>query len=314
MDRFSLLFGGSDINKVLKDTDIYLAGKYKLERIIGSGTFGDVFIADGKVLKIVSGHWADKEVLTYERLLSKCGGYVTCYVESFIYKHPKGDFLVIVQELLDRDLLAYNMKVEQASRLLVDLLMAVDCLHQSGIAHMDIKPENILIKYPFTVKLSDLGLICDERASIDECSARGTYLPSYILENINKYEGGISFDQARSVDLWGVGITLVIKLAQLGYYNKDFIERFLTGTYFNKKINKYIPLGKVPLINRPADMGFIPQSIIEEIISILLSNNTKKSAHGILLSLIKRMKLSKPGEEEFTLESWKKENNCFEQV
>eukprot|EP00921_Rhytidocystis_pertsovi_P020699 GHVQ01033010.1.p1 GENE.GHVQ01033010.1~~GHVQ01033010.1.p1 ORF type:complete len:166 (-),score=19.98 GHVQ01033010.1:1429-1926(-) len=50
----------------------------------------------------------------------------------------------------------------------IELLFAVDYIHQRGILHNDIKPENILLKsssscdldcheFPFTVKLADFG-------------------------------------------------------------------------------------------------------------------------------------------------------------
>ena len=325
MARFTLLFGNVSINDFLARNDIYLKSltrKYKLEKLIGSGTFGDVFIADinGEKLALKIAPPYDEirnEIVVNEKLKRVCGGYVTCYIESFEYNHPiAGKFLVIVQELMDGDLLTYNFKVKDLSQLLLDLLIAVDCLHQHNIAHMDIKPENILLKKsPFLVKLADLGLICDKENIIDACVVRGTYLPPNVIDNISLYQKTLPFDQARNIDLWGLGVSIIINLTLLGYYDPVIVGKLATGTYAGVVTKRYIPMPIMSTkMSRKANTGFIPQNIVEEILQVLLSYNTKRTAHGILINLIRKLKLAPPGEEEILLERWKRENTCFEQV
>ena len=43
----------------------------------------------------------------------------------------------------------------------MDLLLAVEHLHDHGLIHMDIKPENIFIGRDGRAKLGDFGLVID---------------------------------------------------------------------------------------------------------------------------------------------------------
>jgi serine/threonine protein kinase len=87
-------------------------------------------------------------------------------------------------------------------------------LHDKGIAHRDIKPDNILIDESGTVKLIDLGLATD--GNIKEVQVAGT--PHFMAPELLK---SAKYDPMRA-DLWALGV-LLYWLA-LGYYPGDTKE------------------------------------------------------------------------------------------
>lgn len=71
--------------------------------------------------------------------------------------------LYIVLEYVDGgdlfDRIAQNPLSEESARnIFTQILLAVEYLHDAGIAHRDMKPENILLDKNDTVKLTDFGL------------------------------------------------------------------------------------------------------------------------------------------------------------
>lgn len=71
-----------------------------------------------------------------------------------------------------------KLEVSQALRFGIQLLAAVESVHNAGIIHRDIKPENLLIGADGTVKLSDFGVstfVSGDASQVDDDSIiRGT--------------------------------------------------------------------------------------------------------------------------------------------
>eukprot|EP01022_Parablepharisma_sp_SALTPOND_P002697 TRINITY_DN110_c0_g1_i1.p3 TRINITY_DN110_c0_g1~~TRINITY_DN110_c0_g1_i1.p3 ORF type:complete len:372 (-),score=43.99 TRINITY_DN110_c0_g1_i1:2968-4083(-) len=86
------------------------------------------------------------------------------------------------------------------------IMDAVENLHEKGIIHRDIKPQNILLGENFEAKLADFGLA--SRAKDEEItSAKGTlsYMPPEALRRISPQN---SFEWRQKADIYSAGVVL----------------------------------------------------------------------------------------------------------
>ena len=135
-------------------------GPYLLERQLGTGAFGVVWLAAHvdtglpvavKVLhpsEVTSAEICERfrrEALMLSRMKSP---YIT-QMREFISESPLGMALVmeyIEGENLDAILKQRRFSVEEGWSLGVDALRGTEVMHQNGIIHRDLKPENIIMR------------------------------------------------------------------------------------------------------------------------------------------------------------------------
>lgn len=89
----------------------------------------------------------------------------------------------------------------QWKKIFRQLLRALKYLHRRGIAHRDVKPENIMVDRLFNVKLCDYGTVCEARDALSDAMC-GT-LP-YIAPEVLRGDEHCSM----KADVWAAGITL----------------------------------------------------------------------------------------------------------
>ena len=100
---------------------------------------------------------------------------------------------------------------ERAARSIIkQLLIAILYLHQRGIVHCDIKPENIMlktdqygIKYDDDLILTDFGLSKFISNQNDIQAGTITYIAPEILLNNSSYK------TTKAVDLWSIGVLYI---------------------------------------------------------------------------------------------------------
>ncbi|MEW2168073.1 serine/threonine-protein kinase [Streptomyces sp. NPDC007084] len=151
-------------------------GRYRLDRRLGAGGFGVVWLAhdddlDATVaLKVLSDNWADhldvrERFLAEARLLRKADSSRVVQVYD-IGELPDGR-PYFVMEYADGGTLADRvgagpLPVAEALRLTALAARAAAALHEAGIVHRDIKPSNVLLRTTpggtDRVLLADLGL------------------------------------------------------------------------------------------------------------------------------------------------------------
>jgi serine/threonine-protein kinase len=133
-----------------------------------------------------------------------------------VYKDGHHSQLYMVMEWVDgrllRNILAESKKLSQdrARRIAIQLLNALDYIHQHGVVHRDLKPENIMVDSEDRIKLIDFGIagqVGARRLTFGKLSqVMGT--PDYISPEQVKGKRG----DARS-DIYAMGAILYEMLA-----------------------------------------------------------------------------------------------------
>ncbi|MET8099700.1 serine/threonine-protein kinase [Streptomyces sp. NPDC005236] len=151
-------------------------GRYRLERRLGAGGFGVVWLARDDVLdapvavKVLTENWVDRldireRFLSEARLLRKADSSRVVQVYD-IGELPDGR-PYFVMEYADGGTLADRIEagplpVAEALRLTALAALGAAALHSAGIVHRDIKPSNVLLRTTpggaDRVLLADLGL------------------------------------------------------------------------------------------------------------------------------------------------------------
>ncbi|GFZ20768.1 protein kinase family protein [Actinidia rufa] len=164
---------------------------YKIERKLGKGGFGQVFvgrrISGGN--ERTTGAGAMEVALKFEHRNSKGCSYGPPYewqvyntlggshgVPKVHYKGKQGDYYVMVMDILGPSLWdvwnssGQTMSSEMVACIAVESLSILEKMHSRGYVHGDVKPENFLLGQPSTPQekklfLVDLGLATKWRES-----------------------------------------------------------------------------------------------------------------------------------------------------
>jgi serine/threonine protein kinase len=178
--------------------------RYKLEDLIGEGGIGAVFRAHDTVLqrnvaiKVLRPEFEKHENFR-QRFLSEARTAARLDHPGIVRVHDfgqDGDWLYIVMEYIQGDNLRQmlqNLRAQnkwvvlpEAVGIVQQVCKALDYVHQQGIVHRDIKPDNLMLKpepgngLPYRVVITDLGLarLLEEEEIADKGVSMGT--PGYM--------------------------------------------------------------------------------------------------------------------------------------
>ena len=182
---------------------------------IGSGAFGDVFLAkskrDGKFFAIkhvnkekVISSGASLDIMRREIDIQMRLSHPNI-VSLYSYYETQTYFSLLMEYLDNGTLFTYIRKHKKldevhAFEFFIQIANSVHFLHVHNFVHRDIKPENILLDKDEKVKLCDFGWCVDMNGG-ERSTFCGTY--EYMAPEIVNDE---SYD--KSIDIWSLGVLL----------------------------------------------------------------------------------------------------------
>ena len=129
-------------------------------------------------------------------------------------------------------------RLEMFGKMMCHLAGAVQSLHDHGIAHLDIKPENIFVN-PNTggIRLMDFGVACDRNGKFRKCTVDGghtrIYMPPQFFDTHRpKPHDSDIFPYLTRRDLFELGVTIYESLhgKRPGQWVKDFEKNYIDPT------------------------------------------------------------------------------------
>ena len=215
-------------------------GSWKLERLIGKGSFGKVFeisreeygttyraalkiisvpqddddvksrMAGGTDIENISEYYESilKEIVNENEIMSKLKGNsnIVSYEDHQIIPHEDGigyDVLIrmeLLTPLLDR-MMQSRLDEKEVVKLGIDICKALELCHKKNIIHRDIKPQNIFVSENGDFKLGDFGIARTMEKTTGGMSKKGTY--KYMAPEVFR---GENYDS--TVDIYSLGIVI----------------------------------------------------------------------------------------------------------
>ncbi|CAK77224.1 unnamed protein product (macronuclear) [Paramecium tetraurelia] len=234
---------------------------YILDRTLGRGTFGKVKLGYHTICKE---HVAVK--ILQKNKIEKNEDAIRVQREISILKKVNHENIIKLYEILESDenlylvmeyakggeLFDYIVKKHQlseptAAHLFIQLINAVEYLHQQKIAHRDLKPENLLLDESRNIKVADFGLsnLYKNNECLKTACGSPCYAPPEMLHG-NPYLGEKS-------DIWSCGIILYVMLCGFLPFENDNTKKL----YEMIKYEEY---------DQPKNVSFFAQDLLKKLL------------------------------------------------
>ncbi len=215
-----------------------IAGRYSLDREIGRGGMGAVWLGRDEVLgrqvaikRIgMAPGGSSPDLLRAEREARLAARLNHPHVVAVFDLVTEDDAQWLVMEYVEGSTLAELVRKHgalphsQAAQVLAQVAEALAAAHDAGIVHRDVKPSNILVTPGGQVKLSDFGIARAEADASLTQTGLVTGSPAYISPEV------ASGRQATDLsDVWSLGATLFHALAGAPPY--DLGDNVIGGLY-----------------------------------------------------------------------------------
>ena len=229
---------------------IYLKNEisqYQIKGKIGEGMFGKVklgvhILAKEKVaIKIFDKGKIknEKEVEYIEReisILKKLNHYNIIKLYNIIQTE---NFIFLIQEYVPNGELLHflensenmNLSEIQICKIYQQIISGIEYLHEIGVAHRDLKLENILLNFKKDIKIIDFGLSNKYDKDIEELLTSSCGSPCYAAPEMIK---GIQY-HGIDTDIWSSGIILYLMLCKSFPFNdknnSKLYQKILSGKF-----------------------------------------------------------------------------------
>ncbi len=286
---------------ITRPKEYELPGDIKLDRQIGKGSFGIVFIGtyeDSKepvAIKVINKNIIPYNILVIKikrelipKTILKCQNKNIICVRD-LYENETS-FYIISNYIPGLSLSKYNLRNKLIGiNIFYQLVTGLIFMHANNVYHRDIKPQNIIITVNGNVPIYiDFDSSCVKNGKILECIGRPR-TPNYQAPELWDKESKIDWEKA---DIYSLGATMfyLFNDRQTPYenrYSKDASkDQQNKETIDNLKFDIYTQ----QLPPRPSNSG---ENIIDNLVNIMLSRDPNKR--------IPLLKIKKELEESFIL-------------
>lgn len=193
---------------------------YKVEKVIGSGSYGMVMRAvdlrnnETVAIKRINKEIFEEKILAKRilreiKLLAHFNDANICRLRNLLVPQTEGfDCLFIVMDFMETDLRAVLRSGQKLSDghtqfFIYQALRATKIIHAAGVIHRDVTPANILVNTNCDLKICDFGLAKEESEDDAEMTDYVTmrwYRAVELVMEHKKYDG--------KVDIWGIGLIM----------------------------------------------------------------------------------------------------------
>ncbi|NXY61339.1 NEK11 kinase, partial [Callaeas wilsoni] len=264
-------------------SDAVIAGRYTIQRKLGNGSFGSVYLVNDrkakqgeelKVLKEISvGNLKPNETVEANleaQLLSKLDHpAIVKFYASFV---ERDSFCIITEYCEGGDLDFKIQEYKDSGKMFtqsqvidwfIQLLLGVNYMHERRILHRDLKAKNIFLKDNL-LKIGDFGVSCLLMGSCD-LATTFTGTPYYMSPEVLKHQG-----YNTKSDIWSLGCIL---------YEMCCMNHAFTGQNFLSVVLKIVE-GETPSLpdRYPSELNAILCSMLSK------SPSLRPSAAEILKS------------------------------
>ena len=166
-----------------------LAGRYRLEGLLGRGGMGEVYravdTADGQAVAVkvlpasADRHHADR----LRREAQIVAGLTDPHIVAVLDAGAEDGRLYLAMRLVDgadlrRVLAGGRLEPARAIGVLTQVATALDTAHANGVVHRDVKPSNILLSEDGTAYLTDFGIARPLDPEVTRMTVTGGYVGS----------------------------------------------------------------------------------------------------------------------------------------